>query len=102
MWAVLVFFLGPAYHVEAAGKSPLTAVPALVGSVLRLPYTLAVATFGGRNWTIIRAALLLLPTIPAALLIKPGVSYTTLMILAAITGVGGGNLASSLTNINPV
>jgi NNP family nitrate/nitrite transporter-like MFS transporter len=100
MWSVLVLFLGPAYHVDAAGKFLLTAVPALIGSVLRLPYTLAVATFGGRNWTIISAALLLLPAIPAALLIKPGVSYTTLMILAAITGVGGGNFASSMTNIN--
>src|SRR2546430_1678971 len=100
MWSVMVLFLGLAYHVDAAGKFLLTAVPALMGSVLRLPYTLAVATFGGRNWTIISAALLLLPTIPAALLIKPGVSYTTLMILAAITGVGGGNFASSMTNIN--
>jgi NNP family nitrate/nitrite transporter-like MFS transporter len=100
MWSVLVLFLGPAYHVDPAGKFLLTAVPALVGSVLRLPYTFAVATFGGRNWTIVSAALLLLPTIPAAILIKPGVSYTTLMILAAVTGVGGGNFASSMTNIN--
>src|SRR5437588_11277400 len=102
MWSVMVLFLGPAYHVDAAGKFLLTAVPALVGSVLRLPYTLTVATFGGRNWTIISAALLLLPTIPTAILIKPGVSYTTLMILAAITGVGGYNFASSMTNINAV
>jgi NNP family nitrate/nitrite transporter-like MFS transporter len=100
MWSVMVLFLGPAYHIDPAGKFLLTAVPALVGSVLRLPYTFAVAVFGGRNWTIISAALLLLPTIPAALLVKPGVSYTTLMILAAITGVGGGNFASSMTNIN--
>jgi NNP family nitrate/nitrite transporter-like MFS transporter len=100
MWSVMVLFLGPAYHVDPAGKFLLTAVPALVGSVLRLPYTLAVATFGGRNWTIISAALLLLPAIPTAILVKPGVSYTTLMILAAITGVGGGNFASSMTNIN--
>src|SRR5262249_52297839 len=100
MWSVMVLFLGPAYHIDPAGKFLLTAVPALVGPVLRLPYTLAVAVFGGRNWTIISAALLLLPTIPAALLVKPGVSYTTLMILAAITGLGGGNFASSMTNIN--
>ena len=100
MWSVMVLFLGPAYHVDPAGKFLLTAVPALVGSVLRLPYTLAVAIFGGRNWTIISAALLLLPAIPTAILVKPGVSYTTLMILAAITGVGGGNFASSMTNIN--
>jgi MFS transporter, NNP family, nitrate/nitrite transporter len=100
IWSVMVLFLGPAYHVDPAGKFLLTAVPALVGSALRLPYTFAVATFGGRNWTIISAALLLLPAIPTAILVKPGVSYTTLMVLAAITGVGGGNFASSMTNIN--
>src|SRR5437588_7343904 len=100
MWSVLVLFLGPAYHVDAAGKFLRTAVPALVGSVLRLPYTLAVATFGGRNWTVISAALLLLPSIPAAILIRPGGSYPTRMVLAAVTGLGGGNFASSMANIN--
>src|SRR5207237_8148314 len=95
IWSVMVLFLGPKYHVDAAGKFLLTAVPALVGSVLRLPYTLAVATFGGRNWTVISAALLLLPSIPAAILIRPGVSYTTLMVLAAVNGLGDCNSASS-------
>ena len=100
LWSVMVLFLGPAYHVDAAGKFLLTAVPAALGSVLRLPYNLAVAVFGGRNWTIVSASLLLLPTIPMAILIKPGVSYSTLMVLAILTGVGGGNFASSMTNIN--
>src|SRR5437762_3398766 len=100
MWSVMVLFLGPAYHVDPAGKFLLTAVPALIGSVLRLPYTLAVATFGGRNWTTISATLLLLPPTPAAILIRPGVSYTTLKVLAAVTGLGGGNFASSMANIN--
>jgi MFS transporter, NNP family, nitrate/nitrite transporter len=100
IWSVLVLFLGPAYGIDPAGKFMLTAVPALIGSALRLPYTFAVATFGGRNWTIISALLLLIPTIPAAILIEPGVSYTTLMVLAAIAGFGGGNFASSMANIN--
>jgi NNP family nitrate/nitrite transporter-like MFS transporter len=100
MWSVLVLFLGPQYGIDPAGKFLLTAVPALVGSVLRIPYTLAVARFGGRNWTIISASLLLIPAILAAFLIKPGVSYSTLLILAAIAGVGGGNFASSMANIN--
>src|SRR2546423_2198933 len=77
MWSVLVLFLGPAYHVDAAGKFLLTAVPALMGSVLRLPYTLAVATFGGRHRTIITAPLPRLPPVPGALAIKPRASYTT-------------------------
>jgi NNP family nitrate/nitrite transporter-like MFS transporter len=100
LWSVLVLFLGPAYHIDPAGKFLLTAVPALVGSVLRLPYTFAVATFGGRNWTIVSASLLLIPSILAAVMIKPGVSYSTLLILAAVAGVGGGNFASSMANIN--
>jgi MFS transporter, NNP family, nitrate/nitrite transporter len=100
LWSVLVLFLGPAYGVDPAGKFLLTAVPALVGSVLRLPYTFAVATFGGRNWTIISASLLLIPCVLAAVVIEPGVSYTTLMVCAALAGVGGGNFASSMTNIN--
>jgi NNP family nitrate/nitrite transporter-like MFS transporter len=100
IWSVLVLFLGKNYHVDPAGKFLLTSVPALVGSVLRLPYSYAVVRFGGRDWTVISALLLLIPTVCAAFLIKPGVSYTTLMVLAALTGVGGGNFASSMTNIN--
>jgi NNP family nitrate/nitrite transporter-like MFS transporter len=100
MWSVLVLFLGPAYGIDPAGKFLLTAVPALVGSVLRIPYTFAVARFGGRNWTIVSAGLLLIPTVLAAFLIHPGVSYSTLVILAAVAGVGGGNFASSMANIN--
>jgi NNP family nitrate/nitrite transporter-like MFS transporter len=100
LWSVLVLFLGPAYHIDPAGKFALTAIPALIGSVLRLPYTLAVAVFGGRNWTIISALLLLIPTVTIAVVLKPGVSYTTLVIVAGLAGVGGGNFASSMANIN--
>ena len=101
LWSVLVLFLGPAYGIDPAGKFLLTAVPALVGAVLRIPYTFAVARFGGRNWTIVSALLLLVPTRAGApFLIEPGVSYTTLLMLAALAGVGGGNFASSMANIN--
>ncbi|MFC1421250.1 nitrate/nitrite transporter [Streptacidiphilus cavernicola] len=100
LWSVLVLFLGPQYHIDPAGKFLLTAVPTAVGSVLRLPYTTAVARFGGRNWTVFSALLLLAPTLLAGILLKPGVSYSTLLLLAAVAGVGGGNFASSMANIN--
>lgn len=100
LWSVMVLFLGPEYGIDPAGKFLLTAVPTLLGAVLRLPYTFAVAVFGGRTWTVISAALLLLPAVPMAILIEPGVSYSTLMVLACLTGVGGGNFASSMANIN--
>ena len=100
VWSVLVLFMGPKYGISPADKFLLTSVPALVGSILRIPYTFAVARFGGRNWTIVSALLLLIPTIAAAIVLKPGVSLETLLLVAALAGVGGGNFASSMANIN--
>ncbi|WP_171168216.1 MFS transporter [Streptomyces sp. I05A-00742] len=100
LWSVLILFLGPEYGIDPAGKFLLTAVPTLVGAALRLPYTVAVAVFGGRTWTVISALALLVPTVLAAVVLEPGVTYTTLLIVAAVAGVGGGNFASSMANIN--
>ncbi|WP_432096286.1 MFS transporter [Streptomyces sp. bgisy100] len=100
LWSVMVLFMGPEYGVDPAGKFFLVAVPTVVGAVLRIPYTFAVARFGGRNWTVVSALLLLLPTAAAATVMHPGTSYTTFVVVAALTGVGGGNFASSMTNIN--
>ncbi|KQV11662.1 MULTISPECIES: NarK/NasA family nitrate transporter [unclassified Kitasatospora] len=100
LWSVMVLFMGPKYGVDPAGKFFLVAVPTLVGAFVRIPYTVAVARFGGRNWTIVSAVLLLLPTLAAAYVMHPGTSYTTFMLVAALTGLGGGNFASSMTNIN--
>ena len=73
LWAVLVLFMPEAtYHIDTAGKFFLVSMPTLVGSVLRLPYTMAVAVFGGRNWTIVSAGLLLVPSILAAIFMHPG------------------------------
>lgn len=106
LWSVFVLFLTPAYGIShdlktaAAEKFLLTTLPTAVGAVARLPYTLAVGRFGGRNWTVISASLLLIPTVAAAGLVRPGVSYGTLLAIAALAGVGGGNFASSMANIN--
>jgi NNP family nitrate/nitrite transporter-like MFS transporter len=100
LWSVLVLFLGPDYGFDPAQKFLLTALPTLVGAVLRLPYTFAVGVFGGRNWTIVSALLLLVPTTLIAIFLVPGVSFSTLLVVAMFAGVGGGNFASSMTNIN--
>jgi len=106
LWSVLVLFLTPAYGIShdpktaAAEKFLLTTLPTALGAAVRLPYTLAVARFGGRNWTCVSAVLLLMPTLAAAAVLKPGVSYGTLLAVAALAGVGGGNFASSMANIN--
>ncbi len=79
----------------------LVAVPNAVGAFLRLPYTFAVPIFGGRNWTVISALLLLVPTILYAIVVQhPGTPYWVFVLLAATAGCGGGNFSSSMANIN--
>jgi len=123
LWSVLVLFLGIRYgfpgpanigkalfhgHLvtkadvahAAADKFLLISVPAAIGSLVRLPYTFAVARVGGRNWTVISALLLLVPLLTTYAVLKPGVAFGTLLVCAGLAGVGGGNFASSMTNIN--
>ncbi|MFF7449259.1 MULTISPECIES: MFS transporter [unclassified Streptomyces] len=100
MWSVLVLFMGPEYGLTPADKFLLTSMVTLVGAVVRVPYTFAVAVFGGRNWTIISASLLLIPTIAAFIVIEPGTSFNTFLLVGLLAGIGGGNFASSMTNIN--
>ncbi|WP_225822926.1 nitrate/nitrite transporter [Streptomyces naphthomycinicus] len=100
LWSVLVLFMGPEYGLTPADKFLLTSVVTLVGAVVRVPYTFAVAVFGGRNWTIVSASLLLVPSVAAFLVMKPGTSFSTFLLVGLLAGIGGGNFASSMTNIN--
>ena len=107
LWSVFVLFLPSGQYgistdiaTVAGQKFLLISLPAGIGSAVRLPYTLAVAKFGGRNWTVASALLLLIPTVATAFYLTPDASFRTLLVLAAITGLGGGNFASSMTNIN--
>ncbi|MFD4867236.1 nitrate/nitrite transporter [Streptomyces sp. NPDC058412] len=100
LWSVMVLFMGPAYGIDPAGKFFLIATATCVGAFVRVPYTFAVARFGGRNWTVFSALMLLAPTVAALVVMEPGTSYGTFLLVAALTGVGGGNFASSMTNIN--
>jgi NNP family nitrate/nitrite transporter-like MFS transporter len=106
MWSVLVLFLTPAYGISpeprtaVAEKFLLTTLPTIAGAVLRIPYTLAVARFGGRTWTCISAAALIVPALATAAVLRPGTSYRELLAVAVLAGVGGGNFASSMANIN--
>jgi MFS transporter, NNP family, nitrate/nitrite transporter len=100
IWSVLVLFMTPDYGFDASGKFLLVSIPTAVGAVLRLAYTYAVARFGGRNWTVFSAAVLLVPLLLGAVVMHPGTSHPTFYLVAALAGLGGGNFASSMANIN--
>ncbi|MBR7781670.1 NarK family nitrate/nitrite MFS transporter [Undibacterium luofuense] len=79
----------------------LTALPALSGATLRIFYSFLVPVFGGRRWTTISTASLLIPAIGMGMALKdPTTSYTTLLVLALLCGLGGGNFSSSMANIS--
>jgi NNP family nitrate/nitrite transporter-like MFS transporter len=68
---------------------------------MRIPYTAAVARFGGRNWTTVSAALLLVPIgLMTYCVTHPGTPYWLFLVAAATAGFGGGNFASSMANIS--
>ena len=79
----------------------LAALPALSGATLRIFYSFMVPIFGGRRWTAISTASLLLPAIGIGFAVQnPGTSYSTMVILALLCGFGGGNFSSSMSNIS--
>lgn len=79
----------------------LAALPGLTGATLRIFYSFMVPIFGGRKWTTISTASLLIPAIGIGFAVRdPSTSYTTMLILALLCGFGGGNFASSMANIS--
>src|SRR6188508_2194680 len=102
IWSVSsAFLLAQGFAFTPQQLFLLVALPNLVGSLLRLPYTFAVPRFGGRNWTMVSAALLLVPTLLFAYAVqRPDTPYWAFCLIAATAGFGGGNFASSMANIN--
>ncbi len=102
LWSVSAVYLVQAgFDFSVNQLFWLAAVPSLVGATMRFPYTFAVARFGGRNWTVVSALLLL---IPCALLVfavsNPATPYWVFVVAAVTAGLGGGNFASSMANIS--
>lgn len=109
LWTIVVLNLGNVGITLSLSQAFwLTAVPNLVGSALRLPYTFAVPRFGGRAWTAFSASLLLIPTtllagiVPSGWLAdqSSGAQFWVLLACSATAGVGGGNFSSSMANIS--
>ncbi len=101
-WSIVVPQLAAAgFALTVDQQFWLVALPALVGATLRIPYTFAVPRFGGRNWTVVSALLLLLPASALALVVtRPATPFWVLLGVAALAGLGGGNFASSMANIS--
>ncbi len=79
----------------------LAALPGLSGATLRIFYSFMVPIFGGRKWTAISTASLLIPAVGIGFAVQdPTTSYPMFLALAVLCGFGGGNFASSMANIS--
>jgi NNP family nitrate/nitrite transporter-like MFS transporter len=102
IWSVTAARLNKVgFHFTKAELYSLVALPGLVGALMRFPYAFAVPRFGGRNWTIVSALLLFIPTMALAILVnRPETPYWLMGLAMAAAGLGGGNFASSMANIS--
>jgi NNP family nitrate/nitrite transporter-like MFS transporter len=101
IWSVSAAMLGKSFGYTPQQLFFLVAAPNLVGALIRVPYTFAVPKFGGRNWTVASALLLLVPTLLFVYAVQnTDTPYWVMVLIAATAGLGGGNFASSMANIN--
>ena len=102
IWSIVATKLPQAgFHYTTDQLFQLVALPGLIGSLMRFPYTFAVTMFGGRNWTIFSASVLFIPTIALAYFVtQPDTPFWLMLCVAATAGLGGGNFASSMANIS--
>lgn len=79
----------------------LAALPGLSGATLRVFYSFMVPIFGGRRWTALSTASLLLPSLWMGFAVQdPSTPYSVFVLIALLCGFGGGNFASSMSNIS--
>jgi MFS transporter, NNP family, nitrate/nitrite transporter len=101
VWSMVVARL-PAigFDFNAGQLFWLAALPGLSGATLRIFYSFMVPIFGGRLWTTLSTASLLLPAMGIGYAVQnPETPYLIFLTLALLCGLGGGNFASSMANI---
>ena len=102
IWSVVAVKLNDVgFNFTSSELFTLAALPGLVGATLRLLFTFLPGIIGGRNFTVISTLALLFPALGIGFAVQnPNTSFTTMAILAALCGLGGGNFSSSMANIS--
>ncbi|MCA9248100.1 MAG: NarK/NasA family nitrate transporter [Planctomycetales bacterium] len=79
----------------------LPAVAGLAGATLRIPNSFMIAICGGRNVKFMTTVMLIIPALLAGIALQdPNTPFSMFIVLAALSGVGGGAFASSMSNIS--
>ncbi len=103
MWGIItVQMLNIGYGgFEKSQLFTLAAIAGLSGATLRIPSTFFIRLAGGRNTIWLTTTLLILPALGVGIaLSSPDTPFWHFQILALLSGFGGGNFASSMSNIS--
>jgi NNP family nitrate/nitrite transporter-like MFS transporter len=102
MWGIItVQMLNLGFPFTQAELFTLTAISGISGATMRIPASFLVRLAGGRNTIFLTTAMLLAPAIGTGVALQhPEWPLWVFQLLALWSGVGGGNFASSMSNIS--
>ncbi|MFG6432097.1 MFS transporter [Roseateles sp. LYH14W] len=102
MWGIIaVQMLNLGFPFTQAELFTLTAIAGISGATMRIPASFLIRMAGGRNTIFLTTAMLLAPAIGTGIALQhPGWPLWAFQLMALWSGVGGGNFASSMSNIN--
>ena len=102
MWGIItVQMMNLGYPFTQAELFTLTAIAGLAGATMRIPASFLIRLSGGRNTIFLTTAMLLAPAIGTGVVLQhPEWPLWSFQLMALWSGVGGGNFASSMSNIS--
>ncbi|MGK2906421.1 MAG: antiporter [Desulfuromonadales bacterium] len=101
-WSIItVQMLNLGYPFSQSQLFTLSAIAGLTGATLRIPSSFLIRIAGGRNTIFFTTALLMIPAIGTGIALQnKATPIEVYYILALFSGIGGGNFASSMSNIS--
>ncbi|MDC9719322.1 MAG: MFS transporter [Gammaproteobacteria bacterium] len=101
-WGIItVQMLNLGFEIDKADLFTLSAIAGLTGATLRIPSSFFIRLAGGRNTIFFTTALLMIPAIGTGIALQDkDTPLWTFQLLAFLSGIGGGNFASSMSNIS--
>lgn len=102
MWGIIsVQMLNLGFPFTQAELFTLTAIAGIAGATMRIPASFLVRLAGGRNTIFLTTAMLLAPAIGTGIALQhKDWPLWVFQLMALWSGVGGGNFASSMSNIS--
>ncbi len=102
MWGIItVQMLNLGFPFSQAELFSLTAIAGLAGATMRIPASFLIRVAGGRNTIFLTTAMLLAPALGTGIVLQHREwPLWTFQLMALWSGVGGGNFASSMSNIS--